>query len=411
MRWRIRAFGALEAECAKNVVTRFESRKVGALLVYLAWRCDRLHPRETLVELLWPEEPLDVGRARFRQALSSLRGILEPPGVRPGTILVADRLQAGLAPGCVTTDLAEFETSLAAAAHGSVEERAAALTRADELCRGELLPGYYDEWILAERQRLAEAHREALGQLGDLEAARGDLSGAIAHARRTIRLDPLDEEGHRRLIRLLLEQSRPDDALRQYRSLEQTLREELDASPAPATRRLLEAIDSARREGAVCVPARPALVLPAAARVALEPVGGAVPLGSPFYIRREADDELEAALLRRDSIVLVKGPRQVGKTSLLARGLELAREAGARVFLTDLQALTEDQLRSTDQLFRTVAEAMAEELELDRPARELWNPERSWNVNLQRFLRQERWRRTSRRWCGAWTRWTACSLP
>ena len=44
-------------------------------------------------------------------------------------------------------------------------------------------------------------------------------------------------------------------------------------------------------------------------------VGGAVPLGSPFYIERPADGEFRAAVTRGDSIVLVKGARQVGKSS------------------------------------------------------------------------------------------------
>jgi serine/threonine protein kinase len=61
----------------------------------------------------------------------------------------------------------------------------------------------------------------------------------------------------------------------------------------------------------------------------LEPVGGAVPLDSKFYIARATDDEFQAAIARQDSIVLVKGARQVGKTSLLARGLQQARAARA----------------------------------------------------------------------------------
>jgi len=60
----------------------------------------------------------------------------------------------------------------------------------------------------------------------------------------------------------------------------------------------------------------------------LQPPGGALPLGSPVYIKRPADDEFNAAIERLDSIVLVKGARQVGKTSLLARGLESARRSG-----------------------------------------------------------------------------------
>src|SRR5262245_58037810 len=51
----------------------------------------------------------------------------------------------------------------------------------------------------------------------------------------------------------------------------------------------------------------------------LEPVGGAMPLDSRFYIVRPVDDQFRSAIARRDSIVLVKGTRQVGKTSLLAR--------------------------------------------------------------------------------------------
>ena len=63
----------------------------------------------------------------------------------------------------------------------------------------------------------------------------------------------------------------------------------------------------------------------------LESEGGAVPLGSKFYIVRRADEELRTAIARRESIVLIKGARQVGKTSLLARGLEHARASGATV--------------------------------------------------------------------------------
>src|SRR5262249_14525393 len=46
----------------------------------------------------------------------------------------------------------------------------------------------------------------------------------------------------------------------------------------------------------------------------LEPVGGAMPLNSKFYIVRGADEEFRVAIARQDSIVLIKGARQVGKT-------------------------------------------------------------------------------------------------
>src|SRR5207302_47006 len=73
--------------------------------------------------------------------------------------------------------------------------------------------------------------------------------------------------------------------------------------------------------------------------VKLEAVGGAVPLDSEFYILRPTDEEFKTAILRNDSIVLVKGARQMGKTSLLARGLHEARSAGCKVIFADFQQL------------------------------------------------------------------------
>ncbi|MDQ2687545.1 MAG: AAA-like domain-containing protein, partial [Armatimonadota bacterium] len=52
--------------------------------------------------------------------------------------------------------------------------------------------------------------------------------------------------------------------------------------------------------------------------VKLEPVGGAVPPDSPFYMRRVADHEFLQALEDVESILLIKGARQIGKTSMLA---------------------------------------------------------------------------------------------
>ncbi len=124
-------------------------------------------------------------------------------------------------------------------------------------------------------------------------------------------------------------------------------------------------------------------------RTRLEPAGGAVPLDSEFYIVRPTDEEFKAAIARRDSIVLVKGARQMGKTSLLARGLQQAREAGARVVLSDFQALNAAHLASPESLFLTLAEAIADQLDLDVLPDEVWNERRGANINLERYIRRE----------------------
>ncbi len=118
----------------------------------------------------------------------------------------------------------------------------------------------------------------------------------------------------------------------------------------------------------------------------LEPVGGAMPLDSRFYVARAADGQFRVAIARRDSIVLVKGARQVGKTSLLARGLQQARMAGARIVLTDLQMLNEADLVSAETLFLALAELIAYRLDLDAGPRKVWDPLHSPNFNFERYL-------------------------
>ncbi len=121
----------------------------------------------------------------------------------------------------------------------------------------------------------------------------------------------------------------------------------------------------------------------------LEPAGGAVPLNSEFYIGRAIDTEFHTAIARRDSIVLIKGAAQMGKTSLLARGLQQAREAGDNVVLTDFRALDTSQLESADKLFLTLAEMIADQLELDLLPRQNWSSERGPSVNFGRYMRRE----------------------
>jgi len=120
----------------------------------------------------------------------------------------------------------------------------------------------------------------------------------------------------------------------------------------------------------------------------LEPIGGAMPLDSQFYITRPVDEHFRAAIARRDSIVLIKGARQVGKTSLLARGLQQAREAGARIVLTDLQMLNEADLATVETLFLALAELIAYRLDLGGCPRDVWDPLHSPNFNFEVYLQR-----------------------
>src|SRR5262249_40162271 len=114
--WRMVLFGGLRAEGSHNLITRFRTQKTASLLAYLAHYVGQAHRRDRLLEVLWPEDDLDVARNKLRLGLSSLRRQLEPPGVPAGAVIVADRAFVWLNPEAVTTDVAEFQTALASTA-------------------------------------------------------------------------------------------------------------------------------------------------------------------------------------------------------------------------------------------------------------------------------------------------------
>jgi len=121
----------------------------------------------------------------------------------------------------------------------------------------------------------------------------------------------------------------------------------------------------------------------------LEMVGGAMPLDSKFYVERPVDADFQAALSRRDSIVLLKGARQVGKTSLLARGMQKARDEGVQVILTDFQKFIDVQLQSLESFFFAVGEIIADQLNIDVCPQDTWKEKRAPNTNFERYFRRE----------------------
>lgn len=398
----IKLFGGPVVEHRGRVVGNLGSRKVATLLAHLGLSSDRVCSREALAEMLWPDDGPDVTRDRFRQALSVLRRALEPEEGMAGKILFADRNGVRLCPETVAVDVVQFERLiLKARREKEVSQCIATLTEAVELARHELLPGYYEERILGERNRVEEMLQEGLGQLSTLYESMNDFPSALESAKRALALDILREDGHLRMIALYGRMGRMADAVRQYRELEKLLREELDSVPSAETQKqfatIKETFATVADTSVVITKSVPLQNTPLSIAIPptregvpeLESEGGAVRLGSDFYLVREGDREFEVAVRRRDSIVLVKGARQVGKTSLLARGLQQARRDGTKVILCDLQKLTSAQLASADTLFLSFAEIIAEQLDLDIDLERFWSVPRGWNVKFERFLRRE----------------------
>uniref|UniRef100_UPI0037521AB6 adenylate/guanylate cyclase domain-containing protein n=1 Tax=Armatimonas sp. TaxID=1872638 RepID=UPI0037521AB6 len=168
--WSIQLFGGLRVRQAERVVTRFRTQKTGALLAFLAYHRQHSHAREVLIEIFWPETTPESGRHNLSHALSSLRSLLEPPGVPAGTVIIADRFTVELNPDAFTTDVAEFDQALRSAAQArNTPEHASLLALALEKCTGELLPGYYEDWIEPAQERIRQRFEQAATQLSALQ--------------------------------------------------------------------------------------------------------------------------------------------------------------------------------------------------------------------------------------------------
>jgi len=231
--WTIEMLGCLRARRGDRVVERFRTHKTAALLALLAHEGLRDHPREALIELLWPDCEPEAGRNSLSQALSALRTQLEPPGSPAGSVIAATRASVRLAPGSFTTDVEALEAARAAGDH----ERAIALYK------GPLLPGHYHAWAEAERVRLADAHQESLRALGAVRERAGDLAGALDLARRAVAQDPLRETAWRDLIARTAATGETQKARRLGLELARTLDRELGAPPSPETRALLRDVE------------------------------------------------------------------------------------------------------------------------------------------------------------------------
>jgi predicted ATPase/DNA-binding SARP family transcriptional activator len=317
---RVQLLGGLRVTLPGSDVTPAFPRKIGALLAYLACFPHRSHSRDALIELLWPEVDLESGRASLRNALPLLRRQLEPPGVTPGSLLIVDRRTVRLDPQQITTDVEEFERDLQAAARGtSPSEQAVLLDRAILRYGGELLPGYYEPWVLTERERLAAAYVAALRRLAAARVQQGDFEGAIDAARRAVQADPLEEEAHYDLIQHYAAAGQGAAARRHYKELERLLKAELEIAPSRSLQELLEAGERMRQISPAAPAGSPSpRRAPPSPRLSVPPLP--VPL-TPFFGREEEIAQV-CSLLASSRLVTLTGLGGAGKTRL---ALEVAR--------------------------------------------------------------------------------------
>ena len=243
----IHTFGGLSVELGGEPVSAFQSDKVRALLVYLAVESDRAHRRETLAGLLWPDYPERSARTNLRNALANLRQAIGDREVTPPILDITRQTMQFNCESDAWVDVRAF-TDLVKSGVGG-EATTARLEEAVELYRGSFLEGFslgdspaFEEWALLERERLERLVKEALLQLAGCHEERSQYEAALQQARRLLQLDPLMEEAHRQVMRVLALAGQRSAALAQYEACCQVLEEELGVKPEPETVGLHERI-------------------------------------------------------------------------------------------------------------------------------------------------------------------------
>ena len=221
------------------------------------------HRREELAGLLWPGYPERNARQSLSQALSSLRAALGPAAAAEPPLLSATRQDVQLNPSPhVQVDISLFAALLEASArhaHPDLSLCAACgwrLQQAVALYEGEFLAGFtlddcaeFEEWLVLQRERYRRQAVEALHALVAGHEQRGALDLALPRARRWAELEPLDEEAHRAIMRLLALTGQRAAALAQYEHCCQLLQQDLELLPEPATQRLWARIRAGELSG------------------------------------------------------------------------------------------------------------------------------------------------------------------
>lgn len=193
---------------------------VRRLLAYLALRGPS--SRSELAADIWPDATQSHAHGSLRTALWRARA-LHP------SLLACDGETAELGRG-IAVDVLELVQDVHALQRGRMSERLRRLP--PSLCAGELVPGWYDEWLLLERERVRQLRLHALEDVAVALAGEGAYAMAMEAAVAAVRAEPLRESAHRAVVTVHLQEGNLSEALRHYRGFCDLLDRELGVRPS-----------------------------------------------------------------------------------------------------------------------------------------------------------------------------------
>ncbi|BAY50198.1 hypothetical protein SAMD00079811_78270 (plasmid) [Scytonema sp. HK-05] len=127
---------------------------------------------------------------------------------------------------------------------------------------------------------------------------------------------------------------------------------------------------------------------PFAQPVVLEMPSGTMKPESAFYVERNADAIALRTIVQLGVTIPIKGPRQVGKSSLLMRIIQAARNAGKRVAYLDFQQLNNSVLNDEEQFFRHFCCWISDVLEVEDKVEEYFRLNLTTIQRCDRYLQR-----------------------
>lgn len=126
--------------------------------------------------------------------------------------------------------------------------------------------------------------------------------------------------------------------------------------------------------------------LPAAQPVALELPEGTMDSESQFYVERPGDTVALSTIQRQGVTLTIKGPRQMGKSSLLIRTIDAAMKTQKQVAYLDFQLFDQESLSNADVFYRQFCMVLTEQLGLPERLEEFWQEGVGNNQRCTRYM-------------------------
>lgn len=203
------------------------TRHAQALFAYLIINAGNVVRRENLAGMLWPDSCDDCARGNLRHELWRLR---KACGARGKIYFLVDDLSVSFnAKATYCTDVQRFERA------SKPDSTKVDLIKALSVYRGELLPGFYDEWVFVERQRLKLVYEAAITRLMDILRAEQRGDEILDWAMHWITVDPWSESGYRTLITAYASQGDLVKAAETYEHFSRGIQKDLGIKPSEQT--------------------------------------------------------------------------------------------------------------------------------------------------------------------------------